>query len=464
MMTSVKHDLDLYHGTARLWVVVPAAVASFVYLSSLEYALPLYFGALRQAAAAQGGTYPIDIWSKLAKYQIVPWIAGPVLAGLLARRYGERLVWCGALLGQAFVPVVLSVRPDPYIIRLLALWQGLTGAVMWVAGVSLIQMVAPGRKGLSNGLMMGSVGVGSAIGQIGARSVLYRVELLDRLHAGDPGGMFSRLFMFSPTTTTPRVADFRIIFWILAVMILVSSIAIGLWGQRRGRFERDEPPDWSRTLRDLVHLAATPKFWALVLALCVLGGPVFQSSNQFLPYRAEDLGLKSMSEDHGWIWLQLLKTLMWIPGGLAVWLVAGRRAPGGAAVAMLACFSMAALGIGLSTFSWQLFLCVAMFEFVRQFMRWSNAGYLSEHLPDSLRATAIGAAVTLAGLGSTVYGWAADYRWPPNAEAFDSSQPFLAAAVLGLLGAAGLYLFDRLRPIRDPDPPDDTASDASGTH
>ena len=81
-------------------------------------------------------------------------------------------------------------------------------------------------------------------------------------------------------------------------------------------------------------------------------------------------------------------------------------------------------------------------------MRWSHAGYLSEHLPTDLRTTAIGFAITFSGLGSTIYGWAADALWNP---ATQSSQPFFAAALLGGVACIGLFVFDRLRPIREPD-------------
>ncbi|MFV1967823.1 MAG: hypothetical protein ACC628_20525 [Pirellulaceae bacterium] len=146
---------------------------------------------------------------------------------------------------------------------------------------------------------------------------------------------------------------------------------------------------------------------------------------------------------------RLLKTLIWIPGGLAVSLLAGRRAPGIAAVIMLIAFSLAALGIGESRMAWQLFCCVAIFEFVRQFMRWSHGGYLSEHMPNDLRATAIGCSVTFSGLGSTLFAWTADHLWNPAATGFQSSHPFAAATVLGLVGSVGLLVFDRFVPIRE---------------
>lgn len=438
-------------GTARLPVVVPVAMISFFYASILEYALPLYFGALSARAELVGDTYPADIWSKLVKYQVTPWIVGPLLAGLLARRYGERLIWSGALLGKVLVPLLLIVSPDPLMIKILALWQGFTGALMWIAGISLVQMVVPEKKGISNALMMASLGIGSFFGPIVGRALLYRDELAPIVNRGEWNEHWLKLFSFEPLTTTPKVDDFQIIFWLLTASTLVCGLLIGLCGQRPGRFERHDANDWKRTLADLGYLVRSSKFWALVLALCLLGGPVFQASNQFLPYRAEDLGLKSGAADQGWVWLQLLKTLMWIPGGLAVGLLAGRRAPGIAAVLMLAAFSLASLGIGWSQMAWQLFCLVAIFEFVRQFMRWSHAGYMSEHMPSHLRATVIGCAMTVSGVGSTVFAWVADYLWNPNSATFLSSHPFLAAAVLGIAGSLGLVIFDRCWPIRTPD-------------
>ncbi len=450
-MTTAKtsdDSIDPQAGTARLAIVVPVAVISFFYASILEYSLPLYFGALSSAAEAAGGSYPADIWSTLIKYQVTPWIVGPLLAGLLARRYGERVIWSGALLGKMAVPLLLATAPHPNVIKVLALWQGFTGALMWIAGISLIQMVAPEKKGLSNGLMMASLGVGSAMGPVGGRALLHRSELSSMIADGKWSSFWARLFSFEPTTTTPVVADFQIIFWLLVGSTIVCGLLIGFRGQRPGRFDRQEAHGWGQTRQDISRLFRTPRFWALVLAMCVLGGPVFQASNQFLPYRAEDLGLKSGAMDHGWIWLLLLKTLMWIPGGLAVGLLAGRRAPGIAAVIMLGTFSLAALGIGESRIAWQLFCCVAVFEFARQFMRWSHGGYLSEHMPSELRATAIGCSITFSGVGSTIFAWVADLVWNPASIGFQSSHPFIAATVLGLVGSAGLLLFDRINPIR----------------
>ena len=431
---------DIWSGTARLWIAVPVAVAGFFYSNILEYCLPLYFDALQ---------VPRDTWSNLVKFKLAAWIIGSALAGLLSRRYGERLVWSAALLGKVLVILGLIYCPTPTVINVLSVWQGFTGALMWIAGVSLIQMVPDARKGLSNGLIMVSLGVGAVFGALIGRFIIYRGELNPLLASGDVAGAGSRLFNFTKLTSTPVTEDFLLIFWVIMFTTVLSAVAIALWGQRSGRFHRDEPADWNRTFKDVGQLVSNPKFWALVIPLAVMGGPVFQVSNQFLPYRAEDLGLKQGSEDQGWIWLQLLKTVMWIPGGAAVGLLAGRRASGLAAVIILGSFSLGALSIGLSSVVWQIFIAVALFEFARQFMRWSHAGYLSEHMPDSLRATAIGCTIMFSGIGSTAYSFIAPVLWNPNSADFRSWKPTVAGAVIGLIGTVGLFIYDRLRPIRD---------------
>ncbi|MSR58131.1 MAG: MFS transporter [Planctomycetaceae bacterium] len=446
MSSPSEPPLKVTPGAARLPVVIPVAIISFFYSAVLDYALPLYFSAQSAAASAGGMTYPDDLWSQLSKYQVMPWIIGPLVAGLCARRYGERIVWSIALTGQVLVPLALLLEPSPQVVPLLALWQGITGALMWIAGVSLIQMVPLAKKGLANGLMMAALGLGSVFGPMTGRLLLYRGELWESGHAGEWGTFFSRLLNFSQFVSTPEVPDFQVIFLMLSASTLFCGILVGGWGQHSGRFEHDPVPGWGEALNDLGRLVRISRFWALVITLCLLGGPVFQASNQFLPYRAEHLGLKSGSQDSGWIWLTLLKTLMWLPGGAAVGFLAGRRAPGVAAVLMVGTFSLMALGIGFSQTAWQLFASVAVFEFVRQFMRWSHAGYLSEHMPPGLRSTAIGCSITFSGLGSTIFGWLAAAIWDPTV---DSRSPFFTAASLGGLAAVGLFVFDRFRPIRE---------------
>ncbi len=120
-MTGQMRDLDPDSGTARLWIVVPVTMLSFFYATILEYMLPLYFGALRTAAEAGGGSYPADIYPQLMKYQVTPWVFMPIVAGLLARRYGERRVWCFSQVAMTVIPFTLIVYPEPIAVKVVAL-------------------------------------------------------------------------------------------------------------------------------------------------------------------------------------------------------------------------------------------------------------------------------------------------------------------------------------------------------
>ena len=439
-MTSAlpSHEASLA-GTARLPIVVIVAMTSFLFANTLEYALPLYFNSLEG--------FPADVWSQMVLWQVMPWIIMPFVAGLLARRFGERRVWSVALFGEALVPIALLIAPEPWMVRPIALWNGVTGALLWVGGVSLVQIVPAHRRGMANGLMMMSMGVGSTIGPLLGRLVLWREHVEELVSESGLATAGAFLINLSPPPTDALLNNFRLMLACLSALAIVGAVLIGLFGQRPGRALGDEHVP-GQTLVCLRELLVTPRFWALTFSLCLLGGPVFQATNQFLKYRAEDVGLIVGAQDHGWIWLQLLRTVMWIPGGLAVGLLAGRRAPGIAAVIMLGSFALAGLGIGLMTSTGPLFAVVAIFEFFRQFMRWSHGGYLSEHLPSRLRSTAIGCAISLSGLGSTLYGFLPLALMDPNASGFDSRLPFWISAGLGLTGAAGLFVFDRLIPIR----------------
>ena len=444
---------DRLSGTARLQVVIPVALVSFFYANLLDYALPLYLGAREAAAEAAGSTFPRGMYATAAIWRVTPWIIGPIMAGLFSRLFGERIVWSLALFGKLAVPLTLATHPHPDVISLMAIWQGFTGALMWIAGLSLVQMVPTERKGFANGLLMTSMGIGSLVGPICGRVLLYRGEVGELISGGQAGEALRRLVNLSKLEAAPALPDFELLFWILAGTTATCALLIGLWGQRPGRFARDTAPTLSQTVADLKTLATMPTFWALVIPLCLFGGAVFGTSNYYLPYRAEELGLKDGSSDNGWIWLTLLKTLMWIPGGIAVGVLAGRRAPGIAAVLMIGCFSAAATCIGVSQVAWQLFASVAVFEFARQFMRWSHGGYLTEHIGDRLRPTAIGFAITFSGLGETVYGWASKGIWSPDQPGFEAWKPVLLASVAGLFATAGLFLYDRLKPIRSEIPP-----------
>ncbi len=202
----------------------------------------------------------------------------------------SKAIWSIALIGQVLVPLVLLWEPSPQVVPLLALWQGITGAVMWIVGISLIQMVPSAKKGLANGLMMGASGLGSVFGPSTGRFLLYREELWELGSIGKWGPFFSRLLSFSQFVSTREVPDFQVIFLMLSASTLFCRILIGGWGQHPGRFEHDPVPGWGKTLNDMGRLVRISRFWALVITLCRLGGPVFQASNQFLPDRAEDLG------------------------------------------------------------------------------------------------------------------------------------------------------------------------------
>jgi MFS family permease len=440
-MTASPEAPNLEAGTARLPVVVVVALITMFSAAILEYALPLYFNALEG--------FPEGMWADLAAWQVAPWFFAPILAGLLSRRFGERRVWGAAMLGQAVVPALLVAIPQPWIVAPAAFWNGFTGALMWIGGISLAQVVPAHKKGLANGLVMMSLGVGSFVGPLAGRALLWHEQVRTLAYRGAWEDIGRFLIDIIKPESNPSLAGFEILLWGLAGATAVGAFMMWTWGQRPGRWQGEKAQQtWAETVDDVHRLLANSRFWALVIALCFFGGSIFQASNQFLRYRAGDVRLIVGAQDHGWILLQELKVFMWIPGGLAVGLLAGRRAPGLAAVLMLSGFALSAGGIAWASTSAGLFWAVAVFEFVRQFMRWSHAGYLSEHMPADLRATAIGLAISVAGTSSALFGFLTNAFLNPDASNFDSRTPFWLAAGLGLTGAAGLLVFDRFVPIR----------------
>jgi hypothetical protein len=392
----------------------------------------------------------------LILWQVLPWIFTPALAGLLSRRFGERRVWGAALIGQSAVPVILWMLPEAWIVRPLAFWYGVTNALMWVGGVSLAQIVPPEKKGRANGLMMMALGVGSLLGPLIGRGLLWRQFVEELLRRGDLVGVNKFLVNLRPPPTNPPLENFGLLLIGLSVWALVTAVLVWRWGQYPGRLAGEEEAHTAQqALSELRQLFTNSRFWALTLSICLLGGPLFQATNQFLKYRAEDVHLIVGSQDHGWVLLQLLRMVMWIPGGLAVGLFAGRRTPAITIVIVLGIFSLCGLGIGLVQTSAGLFIAVAVFEFVRQLMRWSNSGYLSEHMPTELRATAIGCSISIAGLGATLFGFLPLQAMDAGTVEFVSSRPFVIAAALGMTGAVGLFIFDRVRPIRQQLPSSD---------
>jgi MFS family permease len=441
-MAAFGEQVDTEAGAARLPVVVGVSLINMFFAAILEYSLPLYFNALEG--------FPKSVWADLAAWQVAPWFFAPILAGLLSRRFGERRVWGAAMLGQAIVPAVLAAVPRPWIVAPVAFWNGFVGALMWIGGISLAQVVPPQKKGLANGLVMMSLGVGALVGPLAGRAILWHDQIAAIAGTGNLKQVGLFLIDVIKPDSDPSLLGFEFILWGLAAATALGAIIMWTWGQRPGRWRGEKAQQsWADTADDLKRLLVSARFWALLISLALLGGSVFQASNQFLPYRAKDLQLISGAQDRGWIFLQELKVLMWIPGGLAVGLLAGRRAPGLAGVLMVGGFALAAAGIGWASSATGLFVAVAAFEFVRQFMRWSHAGYLSEHMPHDLRATAIGLTITAAGTSSALFGFLTNAILNPDAESFDSREPFWLAAGLGLTGALGLLVFDRFRPIRE---------------
>src|SRR5205823_948187 len=135
---------DQRSGTARLPVAISVALACFLCQALLHYSLPLYFSAKGLPAVA---------WETWSYYEIVAWLFGPPLAGLLASRYGERRAWSIGLAAYAIVTLWVVWLPSSSswtdaALGGAGLWYGFASAVIWVGGISLVQVVPEARRGL----------------------------------------------------------------------------------------------------------------------------------------------------------------------------------------------------------------------------------------------------------------------------------------------------------------------------
>ena len=180
---------------------------AFFYFGFLDYFLPLYFGALEERARAAGGHFPADMWSKYQCYLVTVWIVCPLLAGLISRRYGERRVWSFAQLALLPVTLLLLYCPTPLVVLIVALWIGTTSVLVWVGGISLVQVVRPEKKGLANGVMLVGLATGSLLAPICGRAMLYWRELGAYLRQGDWSGFWLSALSFRSPTITPGVDD-----------------------------------------------------------------------------------------------------------------------------------------------------------------------------------------------------------------------------------------------------------------
>src|SRR5581483_2998954 len=294
----MKPQPESLSGTARLPVVVAVAVAAFLAQSLLHYSLPLYFHAKGMAG---------DAWETWSYYEIVAWLFGPPLAGLLAGRLGERTAWAVGMFGYAAVGGLAVVLPstgafaEPAL-GAAGLFYGLASALIWVGGISLAQNVPPERKGLSNALIMTSLGAGSIAGPLAGR---WLVSL-------SGGG------------NLPAGAHFHPALFVYAGLSLAGAILMFGLGQYPAadgdRKSKSRGKESSSTWRQALLLLRDPKYLALVVSLSLLGGPVFQATNVYRPYRARDasIGLIVGAQDRGWGALEITNYVMQLVGGLLI--------------------------------------------------------------------------------------------------------------------------------------------------
>lgn len=404
---------DELAGTARLPVVVSVALSAFLAQSLLHYVLPLYF---------EGRGLPRVSWETWSYYEIVAWLFGPPLAGFLAGRLGERIAWSFGMFGCAWVGLLVALVPSSGVLvgpalGVTGLTWGVTSALIWVGGISLAQNVPENRKGLSNGLIMTSLGAGSIAGPVIGRTLV----------ALSSGG------------AAPTGADFHSSLTLFSALSVGGGLLMAAMGQYPGRQAGKASHS---TLRHGFALLKDRKYLLLVVSLSLLGGPVFQATNVYRPYRARDpeIGLIVGAEDHGWGALEISNYVMQLVGGGLIALVARGRMGLRRAALIPAGFAGCALGIGIAWNAPLLFTFSVGFEILRQFMRWIQTGYVAEHLSGPQRAAGIGLSVTLSGVGSWLFNLITRQLQSPDSPSFSSGLPFYIAAAVGAAGAFLLAL------------------------
>jgi len=185
-----------------------------------------------------------------------------------------------------------------------------------------------------------------------------------------------------------------------------------------------------------VQLIRSWPYLLLVLPLSLLAGPPFQAMNVYLPYRVAEpaIGLIWQGQDHGWVAVRVTSYAMQLLGGVLLGLVAGRRAPRSVAAAFLAALVLCGLGTGLAPGPTSIFACVAVFEVMRQFLRWLQTGYVAESVPPDQRDAAISVSVLLSGLGSSGFLLLLRRLQSPDTPSFAPAPPFRLAGAIGLTG------------------------------
>jgi MFS family permease len=400
-------------GLARLPIAAVVAFLSFLCQALLHYLLPLYL-------SAKG--LPSSAWETWSYYEIVAWLFAPPLAGVLGARVGERRTWAAGLAGYVTVGIGISLIrshsswTDPALSAIGLLW-GISSAMIWVGGISLVQRVTDRQRGLSNAVMMTSLGAGSIGGPLLGRALMQWREV--------PG--------------TVSTGDFSIALAGFATLALLgATLMLGFGEYRSSRQQTASATTGARSgpLRRSLALFRFPKYVLLVFSLSLLGGPVFQAANVYRPYRVRDpqIGLIIGSQDHGWAALEITGYVMQLTGGLLIGLIAGRKKSGWIPALVLGGFAACGLGIGLAPNAVVLFAFSAVFELLRQFMRWIQTGYISEYVSEDQRSLAIGFSVTVSGIGSWAFNLLVRLIQSPDSPGFSSGLPFQVAATLGFFG------------------------------
>ncbi len=413
-------------GAPRLAVVFGVSLFNYVSHALIRYSTPLYFNALK---------YPEDTYANFVFYWLAAFIAGSSFSGLMASRFGERRVWSGSLLLFAGLGLLLIHIPGYWMIPFSGLLYGISAAGQWVSAMAFVQTATPSKRGRANSLLMIALGAGSFIGAPVGRILI---------------GWFS--------DGEPAPGDFAPLFWSHVLICVLGAIVVATASRHPG-------PAWHQvsesSWRTNLALLKMPRYLAIVIPLSLMGGPVFQTVNIYLPYRASapEIGLIAGSVDQGWAALLTAGYGFQFLGGLAIMLIAGKKASTGVAAAVLATYAACSLGIGLSPHAYALFVFASLFEFVRQLMRWSQTGYISEQMPIHLRGPAIGFSATLSGLSSTLFAFVMDKVLSPGSPDFSSSFPFFVGGSIGVLGALLLLIFHKT--LLKPSPSWEQTSDAA---
>jgi Na+/melibiose symporter-like transporter len=402
--------------TARLSVILASGLITSFQQGLLAYALPLYFPAR---------ALPHSAWEMWGMTVIFGWLFAPILTWLLARRIGERRVWALGLTLTAAVCGWLAILPTEMfgwraVVGTAGFLYGSVGALTWISGMSLVQHVPEEQRGRSNSLVMIALVIGSIAAPTLGRLAL---ALLGRFSHEANYGFFALL-------------------WSSAVLSLMGGALIYFWGEHHPKAGGPPPVTSRPSLSDDLRLIRSKRFLLMVIPLSLLAGPIFQAVNVYLAYRASDpyIGLIRHSQDHGWVTLQVVSYVAQLVGGVLLGLVAGKRASTWIAALLLAGFASCCISIGIAPGALLLFASAVAFEVCRQFMRWLQTGYVSEHVPVSQHSAAISVSILLSSIGGS--GFMVLSRWlqSPDSPSFSSTLPFLVAGTIGGLGVIILII------------------------